>query len=1464
MTLLSSLMLPQVGKGDEFGLLPFGTQDAYAQSTTQSSSQTEIVIVSRTEIGIVAYDMTDPQKPVPVPECTVELYSRFNKKSLQGKTDEKGLIVFDLTDLCEDPSADILGFNGSLRVSFDGYREVYIPLTRIESHSAIVAPTRPLDGNPYFISLAMNEWDIQYSKQEFVTLPGNKESVTIEAELWLEDTSAAPQAQLLGVKDGTIYKLADFKVSKVKENSVELVASGKFLQRGADICFDAFDEFKVDLLPANANSAYLTSLNVEASPSPLEASSEGSDFIVPSAASSVLNIVKVPTTFPPPFGGGTLDIWKPSLPVIFDFSIFGYALFGVGYSSVKVKKDDGSFFSRDSWETLPRESASQQYETAVERSCATIDACAASDASSGDPADTKTVWHNFMSDYRIYINVQAFCSLEYKWDKELWEGALTAIFSAKLDCNFTRQFWLGSIPMYVNINAWASFQLSWRCGATTTKLFSFDWKGEDTALGFGFSFGLGLTIGAGFMSLISVSFTAAGYLTSYFSVLSNPTKYPVRVLAGFGHSGVVTLQLPLVKYTYPLWNVNEPTYYDSAKNKADLKCFEGEAPTLSKSQLDSFYKERLGAMGMRDSVPVHTDGFPSWEELCANAVLVTNKELGLTVEFETSKAGDFANAPVSIQLGKGAFKALDGQESYEDVIVVPKIGVNTSNDYLPSYRYVGKTNQLAVNSFGVAGFSSGSRGGIRPEVDHLMFAGVHSNTQLKVLVTNGWGRTIMFRIASVDIGDGTMRRRLVYHLLDKGSWGEPHVVNFDPQIDGVSRDDLYDYEFDVTQALGNTGSNYIYLLVTHGTRPDGDDTSFARTLQAHYVSLVALQDTNASPDPLQAIPSMTAGLPSTTEGYTLTAPSITGFSDTFSIAGTNDFCVMGFFTRCKVSEQTGIANDGLTIGFFGRMELDSSYQDKVFKVSRIRAFQSGWLGGTNFTMLPVQIEDDSYRWEYGSVAACRRAIFAIPGDQSSTIGRLEARYDDHDSSKFASFGCKELSSTKNSKLKVNRFYPWGNDGQMLAACLVKDDDGQDVSVLYHVQFDPADASSPTYTQIGPKTGAPTDFVVDNGGKYLFYIENIDGKTGQSFDEDGNAGDDVVEHRHYIMAVTQVDGIFTKPFVFCELDHVIDDLVSATVDNSYVSFMASTITDIDKSIGDIYDVRVPLVKCINVKAFFSTDAFALSGEECTFSATVTNDGNLVARAATFNFYDADEDVLVESKRVVFADDSSASPELEDMGGLYNTSGFSASQLANPLVKGNGVAVLTPGESRSLQVKFTIPEDWSDKKNVLLKISDVEVVNGANLTAMLNVISLDSSSKAHQLSVDNSVDQELVADMGTGAVSVHAAREFGSYPSAQAPSLKRPSGFTAKGKRKKVVLRWKKASTKTTGVEVKWARKKNKLGSAKTVKVKRANVRKHTVKNLKSKKRYFFKVRTYKIVGSKTYRSPWSVVRSAKTK
>ena len=85
---------------------------------------------------------------------------------------------------------------------------------------------------------------------------------------------------------------------------------------------------------------------------------------------------------------------------------------------------------------------------------------------------------------------------------------------------------------------------------------------------------------------------------------------------------------------------------------------------------------------------------------------------------------------------------------------------------------------------------------------------------------------------------------------------------------------------------------------------------------------------------------------------------------------------------------------------------------------------------------------------------------------------------------------------------------------------------------------------------------------------------------------------------------------------------------------------------------------------------------------------------------------------------------------------------------------------------------------------------------------------------------------------------------------------------KSKKKSLKIKWKKVSG-VNGYKIQYSKKKN-FKKAKTITVKTYSKTSKTIKKLKKKKKYYIRIRTFKIIGGKTYQSIWSKVKSKKTK
>ncbi|MGN0527987.1 MAG: fibronectin type III domain-containing protein, partial [Eubacterium sp.] len=82
-------------------------------------------------------------------------------------------------------------------------------------------------------------------------------------------------------------------------------------------------------------------------------------------------------------------------------------------------------------------------------------------------------------------------------------------------------------------------------------------------------------------------------------------------------------------------------------------------------------------------------------------------------------------------------------------------------------------------------------------------------------------------------------------------------------------------------------------------------------------------------------------------------------------------------------------------------------------------------------------------------------------------------------------------------------------------------------------------------------------------------------------------------------------------------------------------------------------------------------------------------------------------------------------------------------------------------------------------------------------------------------------------------------------------------------KKFTVKWKKQSTQVTGYQIQYSTS-SKFTSPKYVTVSSNKTTSKTISKLKSKKKYYVRVRTYKTVSGTKYYSSWSKAKSVTTK
>ena len=151
-------------------------------------------------------------------------------------------------------------------------------------------------------------------------------------------------------------------------------------------------------------------------------------------------------------------------------------------------------------------------------------------------------------------------------------------------------------------------------------------------------------------------------------------------------------------------------------------------------------------------------------------------------------------------------------------------------------------------------------------------------------------------------------------------------------------------------------------------------------------------------------------------------------------------------------------------------------------------------------------------------------------------------------------------------------------------------------------------------------------------------------------------------------------------------------------------------------------------------------------------------------------------------------------------------------------------------------------------------------GKSITPKFTVT--DSKKKT----VSSSMYKVSGASSSVGKHTLTISGRNGAEGSVKATYTIRPSkvsGLKGTSGKKKAVLSWKSHKTQTTGFQVQYSTSKTFKG-AKTTTVKSASAKKITLKGLKSKKKYYVRVRAYKKVSKASYYSAWSSAKSVKVK
>ena len=892
-----------------------------------------------------------------------------------------------------------------------------------------------------------------------------------------------------------------------------------------------------------------------------------------------------------------------------------------------------------------------------------------------DPRNTKLLRHHCTLLFTMDIATQVYGSLAYDWVGKTWGnnndpayGNIKALFQVKTDLNWTEQFTLGPVPFFLNVNPWVLAKLALAVGAHTHgsgaaffKNISLDYS--NTSGSFTIQIGLAVTFGAGVAGVASSAVRGAASLTLFIGYEKADGHQLPRLRVGADVDVDVILQFVMFKWTTKAWSGSWPTLIDSW----NMSVNNGDQYVLQRSELaldgDTPYTldACFGATGNAEAGGV--------TQFIASATIVTNAELLACAEVAATPVNvvpivrDWEQAVTRIELDADAESDDTGQVEHF-VHALMKNDENAAPMY--EYTYIGQaTNAVADSNANSAGVSEDERGGIKPSSGNVLFTGVLSEAHMKFAEIAG--TECLFRIASVRYGENG-RSRLVVHTKANGAWSAPMPVDF-PLGFGegdVERNDTFDYDFDMVEYTDGRGNQDAYVLLVSGERPEGDATRFDTASTSGILSVVRLRISNSEVRVISHTSwrSISRGRLQEDGYHCLQCPRITVGKTLVDgrLSGTY-LHRRGATAEKALGTEAEVALECFTL--WSDLSGDSLTFRQVLRFPQApSSIELGAPENVNGKMVvPVA---------YETANGCGCASYAVIGQSIAGWGVM------------------------SPDASVLRVVPWPQHTGFLATVNEQ---------LQHVTWTRG-ASSFATTPMGAAGCGPASFSVSNNGRCVMYVENTDGKVGQTYDEEGEPM--AVMGKHFrIFASTLIDDLFTEPFVLCELEHPIDQITTFLTSDGMLSALAAHIVSAEQSKAELHGIEVPLVACATpLGAIANLGAVVPGAASESFTVTVRNDGNTLLTAGTVDLYREGSNQPFSSASIGFganarmasiydpelAEDASANDiahvkyALEALGERFAT---------HPLVADNGNAVLAPGCTAQFHMSFAIPESWSDE-------------------------------------------------------------------------------------------------------------------------------------------------------------------------
>lgn len=1313
------------------GLLFEGGQNRAYAVGDEASGTHRLVVVSPTQVGLYVADQASDAN-TPIPGAKVVLTSRYNDKVLTGTTDEGGIIVFEIEELAEpEQEYGRYVFNGTIDVTANGYREFHVSRTRIQGGLALSVPTRTLQpGLPYPSRVSFAEWDMLYTKNEFVSAAGNTDSHEILVEI-----RELPKPCTLTLRERGSSKV--YANASLAPNAGVATASlpKPYLQKGAPDALPAGGDFYMQLDDGETIYEFPVALGVK--PGVVDTFSikpeknyAPANNRVPSSGQIVI------PDYISGIGGQSLTPTIPIGNVVFVADPFGYLYIAWQTPRVGYINDD-STTNPGKWGCHPYTSAASQFDSFFAKNMDKIQSIQDKIAQGSNITQL-----SFTPKIEATLSLRFLAMAQWNYDTDYFAGNAQFQALGHFGAGFCEQFAVGPVPFFIDfmLNADAVMELAGLGFATPDghDITKYDWDYTNTGTSCTLNLSLTLSVGVGISGFLSIGVRGT-FLVSLFSGYSpkpdSRCKLPHEIV-GYRINIAVEVHVLFFKWSGNIKDYYDPQYWDSwrdrdCKGSSHLFAYnnaeEGEA-----ADFDDF---RLANGSYCYEAP-YGQPAPSrksmWEIMLTEAVPVTQGQLSLSSEGSITNldSGDEllydydAASLVKPGEGEGFIEYFhynrDDRFTFEPGAAGNPVFIAKDGKAVAPPASLGEAG--SGNAFGVSKVDQ-QLGGIWPQSDYQLLTNIYADPHAKVVIAEdslGGSRPYVFRIGIADVG-GVQRPMLMYHTVSYGTLLPAKIVSFATGIEGVNRYKLYDYDFDIIFENQDYDSRFCIFLMSNI-----EDTSQMNGMPDTYDNIVFTYlacdvDVARWWDDLEwSSFSFKALNESTVAGgrNMFFCPRVTLLRTSY------DFDLAMFSWLHRYTDSPDIPLDSpdakLTIG----MGMSSRFGTSLPKFEA----QLGPLAdNTGYDLCATRGDDVPESRDF-------YLYFAVRGEEKTTCAYAVASPSSTDDPMCVR-DVTQMSVEEHDSMLV----PWMGKSRDYTGWLTSYN-GKLARAVFN-----REAGRLEFTQLADFDFNVKSFCIDSTGEFIFWSVGRNGIGEVKYDAQGNASP-VQTTDNRIMATKLYKGTFCDPYVLSNMRHPVDQMCSFAHNASRMSLLTITIDDFANSLASLWYTEIPVCACPTMLSSTLLTPLVSTGDNAQFVLTIRNDGNVHIKGATVALI-GDDGQEVSTAKLTFSKETlqasvynppaeTASGKVMTIGSKYADGGTldkprPAEGEAEPqlytlfgaekayadelggLLNVGADYELAPGKTAVYSAELPVPADWTGEHLVSIKIKNVDYVGTATL-------------------------------------------------------------------------------------------------------------------------------------------------------